>query len=138
MTALQALMVPPPRAAGPAAATLVMSERGGFLVVEDDRLTAADLAEALRDAGARVVGSAPSVAAALGLIAGSGPLGGAMLDVDLRGETVFPVADELVRRGVPFLFVTSHDASAIPERFAHVTRCEKPVDSNRVVPLLLA
>lgn len=138
MTALPAPVALPLKALGPSASALVMPGRGGVLVVEDDRLAADDLAEALREAGARVIGLAPSVEAALALIARAEHLTGATLDLELRGEAVFPVADELARRGVPFLFVTGHEAAAIPERFAHVTCCEKPVDTNRVVPLLLA
>lgn len=121
----------------PRASAVVMAERDRVLVVEHQRVVAVDIAQAFEAAGARVVGVASSVDTALALIADAGSLDGAVLDLDLRGETAFSVADELARRGVPFLFLASDDAGALPERFTHVTRCEKPFDVNRVVSLLL-
>lgn len=114
------------------------AKRDRVLVVEHQRVVADDIVQAFEAAGASVVGVASSMEAALALIADAGPLDGAVLDLDLRGETTLLAADELARRSVPFLFLTSHDAAAIPERFAHVTRCEKPFDVDRVVLLLLA
>lgn len=113
-------------------------ERGGVLIVDGEHLAALDIAQAFEEAGVRVVGVASSVEAALGLIVRSGRLDGAVLDLSLRGELAFPVADELVRRGVPFLFATAHGPAAIPSRFAHVTRCEKPISVDSLVALLLA
>ena len=43
------------------------------------------------------------------------------------------VADRLVTDGVPFIFTTGYDASVIPDHFAHVPRCEKPVSIAKVV-----
>jgi CheY-like chemotaxis protein len=112
--------------------------RDGVLVVEPQCVVADDIAQAFEAAGDWVVGVASSAEAALALIADGRPLAGAVLDLDLRGGTAFPVADELARRDVPFLFLASHVAAAIPDRFAHVTCCEKPFDVDRLVPLLLA
>ncbi|WP_314190624.1 hypothetical protein [Paracoccus yeei] len=44
-------------------------------------------------------------------------LDGAILDVNLQGQMVFPVAHLLLERSVPFLFMTGYDQSVIPERF---------------------
>lgn len=103
-----------------------------LLVVEDEYFLAQEVCEGLKDMGAEIVGPAGSVDDALALIEG-GTLHGAVLDVNLGGEPVFPVADRLAERGVPFLFTTGYDASAIPDRFGAVVRCEKPVDVDRVV-----
>ena len=120
------------------ASTFILSKRGGILIVEDDYIIADDMVQALKAIGIEVVGPVASVKAALALITERGPLDGAVLDVDLQGEMVFPVADELVRRGVPFLFATGHNAAVVPDRFAHVPYCEKPIDMARMVQLLLA
>lgn len=109
-----------------------MPDAGGLagrkiLVVEDDYMIASDLADALRDAGAEVIGPAPSIEAALRLVRAAPEMDAALLDVNLRGEMAFPVADALERRGVPFVFATGYDRAVIPARYAHVTRCEKPV-----------
>lgn len=61
-----------------------------------------------------------------------------MLDINLQGELVFPVADGLVARGVPFVFATGYDAAVIPQRFSRMTRCEKPVDVSVIVNALFA
>jgi hypothetical protein len=54
-------------------------------------------------------------------------IGGAVLDVNLQGELVFPVAEALQPRGMPFVFSTGYDGSTIPARFATVPRHEKPI-----------
>lgn len=97
------------------------------LAVEDEYFIAEELAQVLRNAGATVLGPAPSVEAALDLIRGAVPEA-AVLDVNLCGEMVYPVADLLAARGVPFVFTTGYDRTALPERFAAVRRLEKPFD----------
>lgn len=103
-----------------------------ILVVEDEYMLADDLRAELDEAGAVVVGPAGTVEDAMALIGSGEPIDGAVLDVNLRGEPVFPAADLLAERGVPFLFTTGYDQSAIPERFERVPRCEKPIDMARV------
>lgn len=108
-----------------------------FLVVEDEYLLADDIASRFRSEGAEVVGPAASVDDALDLLDAGAAVDGAVLDLNLQGEKAFPVADLLVQRNVPFVFATGYDSSAIPERFAGVTRCEKPVDPATVIRALL-
>ncbi len=78
------------------------------------------------------MGPAPTIADALALVAAE-PLDGALLDVNLRGEEAFSVADALVERRVPFVFATGYSAEAIPERHRAVPRCEKPVRAAALV-----
>lgn len=107
-----------------------------ILVVEDEYLLADDLAQELMEEGAEVVGPVPSVARAMSLLDAHARLDGAILDINLGGEPVFPVADLLIDRGVPVLFTTGYDAAALPSRLAHVPRCEKPVNIARVTAAL--
>ena len=58
------------------------------------------------------------------------------LDVNLRGEMAFPVADLLIQRGVPFIFTTGYDESVIPDRFANILRCEKPIAVDGIIRAL--
>jgi DNA-binding NtrC family response regulator len=111
-------------------------ERCHILLVEDEYLLADELATELADRGATVLGPVPNVKSALALIDGDGPLHGAILDVNLGGEPAFPVADNLVERGVPVIFTTGYDAAALPERFRHLPRCEKPVSIARITATL--
>jgi hypothetical protein len=51
----------------------------------------------------------------------------AILDIKLGDELVYPLADALRDRGVPFIFATGYDASAIPKVYKDVPLMEKPV-----------
>lgn len=104
-----------------------------ILVVEDEYLIAADLAEALEELGAEVVGPAANVRAALAEIERADDLDGATLDVTLGQEKSFEVAALLKERGVPFVFLTGYGDRGLPERYRDVPRCEKPFDVTRVV-----
>jgi CheY-like chemotaxis protein len=103
-----------------------------ILLVEDDFIIALDQATLLKEAGARVVGPAPTLAAALALVAGAEPLDGAILDLNLRGVMSFPVADALRARSVPFVFLTGYDRSIIPASYADVPVCDKPLNLLRI------
>lgn len=107
-----------------------------ILVVEDDFLIAADLAEGLQELGMTVVGPASSVSDALLEIEAAPDLDAAVLDVNLSGETIFEVADALRTRGVPFIFATGYSVSAVPPEYAEVPRCEKPVPIQALVRCL--
>ncbi len=117
-----------------------MSELNGrsVLVVEDDYLIATEMAAALASRGATIIGPAASVAEAQAmLVAAAAPLDGAVLDINLNGERVFPVADLLAARGVPFVFATGYDLRVIPQPYADVPRCVKPVRISMLVKLLV-
>ena len=104
-----------------------------MLVVEDDYLVARDLCDELADQGAEVVGPAGSVEEALALVAGEPRIDAAVLDINLRNEKVYPVAEALRARGIPFVFTTGYDAWLVPEAFASVRRLEKPVDMRALI-----
>lgn len=102
------------------------------LVVEDEYMLADELATELDDAGATVLGPVGTIENAIALLQEEEHIDGVVLDVNLRGEMVFPVADLLVERGVPFVFTTGYDASTVTPRFEHIVRCEKPINMKRV------
>ncbi|RSV35852.1 response regulator [Sphingomonas sp. ABOLE] len=102
------------------------------LVIEDEFLLADELADALRDAGATVLGPVGTVQHAIDLIRAEARIDCAVVDVNLGGEMVFPAAELLQTRGIPFVFTTGYDASALPPSFRAVLRCEKPVDLRRL------
>lgn len=79
-----------------------------ILVVEDQVLIALDLAGTLEDEGYRVLGPAPTVAAALRLLGQERP-DAAVLDMNLRGEMVTPVARLLQHMNVPFVIASADD-----------------------------
>jgi ActR/RegA family two-component response regulator len=107
-----------------------------LLVVEDDGLIAADFAYVLEERGVEVIGPAGTVAEALRLIQAEEVFDGAVLDINLGDEMVYPVADELTRRGVPFVFTSGYSALVMPTAHADVPRMEKPVDTVALARLL--
>lgn len=109
-----------------------------ILVVEDEYLIADHMQGALEDEGAVVIGPAASVREALRLLDAEAHVDGAVLDINLGSEQVFPVADALQRRGIPFIFATGYAAAGIPATWQHILRVEKPVQMAMVVAALLA
>lgn len=96
------------------------------LVVEDEALVAMMIADILEDLGFEVIGPAASVSRALALIESEGPEV-AVLDVNLGGEKVYPVAEALRSRAVPYLFLTGYGAAGVDPDFATVRILQKPV-----------
>jgi CheY-like chemotaxis protein len=113
------------------------SRSARILVVEDEYLLAEALADALTALGAQVVGPVAGLAEALDLAADAA-IDGAVLDINLRGEMVFPLADALAARGVPYLFATGYGHETIPQRYQDVPTLSKPVDAQALKPLLTA
>jgi len=79
----------------------------------------------VEDAGYEIAGLARSVEAALATISHE-TVDAALLDVNLQGELVFPVANALAERGVPFVFVTAYPPMDIPEKHRHRPVVAKP------------
>ncbi|GGE90376.1 response regulator [Sphingomonas prati] len=104
-----------------------------ILVVEDEYLLAEELSAALAAESVQVVGPAATVEQGTAFLRDTPRLNGAILDVNLRGEPVFDLADMLAEQGVPFMFTTGYDASIIPDRFTHVARYEKPLRMSQII-----
>ena len=107
-------------------------------MVEDEFLISLTMVDFLESLGCEVVGPAARLAAAFEL-AQSESLDAAVLDINIGGDMVWPVAEVLRRRGVPFIFLSAHPRlSEIPILFAAVPRLEKPLEQNRLLRQLSA
>jgi DNA-binding response OmpR family regulator len=95
------------------------------LVVEDEFLVATLIEDMLVAAGCVVAGPIPRLSEALDAV-GSGTFDAAVLDVNLGGDRVYPVADVLSRRNVPFVFVTGYSTGVLPCEYAERPRLCKP------------
>ena len=102
------------------------------LLVEDEFLLSVVLKAELRAAGYDVLGPCATVAAAMEAVQ-SESFDGAILDINLKGELVYPVAEELVRRRIPFMFLSGYALINMPERFRAHRRLAKPADSTAVL-----
>jgi PAS domain S-box-containing protein len=104
------------------------SKSGRVLLVEDEALVGMMMSDFLHDIGFHVVGPFGRVSDAIDAIERE-PLQAAILDINLKGELIYDLADELNGRGVPIVFVTGYGADAVDRRFADVPVLQKPVDS---------
>lgn len=96
-----------------------------ILVVEDDIVLATDLAALLTEAGCKAVLPTTSVASALSTIVHY-VIDGAILDVNVQNEWVFPVAHALAAAQVPFLFLTAYAPESVPPEHRERPLFRKP------------
>lgn len=107
-----------------------------ILIVEDEIFVAIAIEDALVSAGATVLGPAISVASGLALLDDGSTISGAILDVNLVNELVFPLAAYLRDQGVPIIFHTAlYDRSMISEAFPDAIICAKPALNEELVRL---
>jgi FOG: CheY-like receiver len=104
--------------------------------VEDEYLIAEDIRCLLEEAGAVVVGPAPTVTRALALIEAEPAIDGAILDVNLGGEKSFPVAEALRRRSAPFLFATGYNLDDMPPEWRSARCVIKPITPDTLATIL--
>jgi CheY-like chemotaxis protein len=107
-----------------------------ILLVEDEALVAMLVEDELLDAGAHIVGTASSVAEALQIIEaamGDGGISAAVLDLNLDGELVWPVANALDELGVPFLFETGYGMGCNAGKYVTAPVLHKPFDPQALI-----
>jgi two-component SAPR family response regulator len=96
-----------------------------ILVEEDDLLIAVLIEGALQDIGGEIVGPVATLEKALKLVEEE-KFDAAILDVTIRGAKVYPVAELLLARGIPFVFATGYGDWALPEELRDKPRLMKP------------
>ena len=101
--------------------------RQRVLLVEDEFLLSAVLSADLQDSGYDVLGPFASLSRGLEAV-GAESFDGAVLDINLKGEMVYPLAEELLRRGIPFLFLSGYEAANMPDAFRGHARLAKPAN----------
>jgi CheY-like chemotaxis protein len=105
------------------------------LIVEDEYFLADETRRKLLKLGAEVIGPTGKIARALELL-DENEIDAAILDIHLDGDLVFPVAEALEQREIPFVFATGYDPSIIPGRFRGFALCEKPVELEHIARAL--
>lgn len=112
-----------------------MPGQHSILVVEDEPLIAMMLEDFLETLGHTVHASCDNVESATEA-ARKGGFDLAILDVNLNGESVWPVARALREKDIPFVLATGGYVEPAPEEFANVPVIEKPYTVDRVTPAL--
>ncbi len=107
------------------------------LIVEDEPLIALEIEDILSGAGYKPVGPVMTVAAALAIISQS-KVDCAVLDGNLSGVAVDPIATELLHRRIPFVFVSGGSAEQLPPELAHVPFMKKPVHPATLIEMVRA
>ncbi len=95
------------------------------LIVEDEAAISILMEDMLIDFGTEIVGPAARMADAIRL-AREADVDLGVLDINLAGEATYPVADVLRARGIPFVFATGYNLSALPESFRGSPTLQKP------------
>ena len=105
------------------------------LIVEDESLIAMLFEDILEDTGCQIVGPAMNVRQAMALVEDA-EIDVAVLDVNLNGESSFPVAALLQSRGVPLVFSSGYGSEGLPPEWQDRPTLPKPFTSDEVVDML--
>jgi two-component SAPR family response regulator len=108
------------------------------LIVEDNYVVASALQYLIEGYDGAVAAIVPTVARALDVL-GAERVDIAVLDINLQGNSVAPLAEHLQGRGIPFVFVTGYaDPALLPEHLRGYPRFAKPVEAEQLVEAMLA
>ena len=121
-------MAPPSQMAMMSAAQLSIPGNR-ILVVEDEALVAMALCATLGDLGYVVVGPYSRISEAIGALR-TNSIDAAILDINLGGEMVYPLADVLADARIPFVFVTGYGAEEIRHRYDRIPILQKPIETD--------
>jgi PAS domain S-box-containing protein len=99
------------------------------MLVEDEALTAMAVTDLMTDFGFSIVGPFGRLSEAKAALK-KGGIDAAILDINLGGELVYPLADRLLEAKIPFIFVTGYGPESIDRRFAGIPVLQKPVERD--------
>lgn len=105
-----------------------------ILLVEDEPLVAMMMTQMIGELGGEIVGPFSTLSEALG--AALEPIEAAVLDVNVAGELVYPLAERLYAHRKPMIFLTGYDAKSVDRRFASSPILTKPIDERELVTVL--
>jgi CheY-like chemotaxis protein len=105
-------------------------------LVEDEAMVAMMIEDMLQDLGCVLAGCAGTLRGALAKVTALSEFDIAVLDVNLGGENVYPVADLLQSRGVPFIFSTAYGVADHAERYPKSRTLQKPYGPPALASML--
>jgi CheY-like chemotaxis protein len=107
------------------------------LLVEDEMMIRMLLEDMLSDLGYTVAGEAAKLDEAL-VMAKQAEFDLAILDVNLNGQPITPVAEVLLERGLPFVFASGYDRGGVPAAYSHFPLLQKPFQAEALARALAA
>ncbi|MDZ4777856.1 MAG: response regulator [Alphaproteobacteria bacterium] len=102
------------------------------ILVEDEALIAMIIEEMISDLGCTAIGPAATLDEALSLVASTTDADCALLDINLRGASSWPIADALRAKGVPFAFVSGYGPAGLEPKYKGETVLAKPIDTMQL------
>jgi CheY-like chemotaxis protein len=113
-----------------------------ILIVEDMFLVAMEIERMMTELKCRIVGGGPvpRLQKALAIVRAHGPGGeidGVLLDVNLNGEESYPIAEELIALGIPFILMTGYGSPSIPEQHRRRPRLTKPFGYQDLIDMMV-
>ena len=106
-----------------------------ILIIEDEYFIADELSRSLTRSGAEVVGPASEIQAGLTLLS-ENSVDCALLDINLRGRSVFPLAEKLSTEGIPWVYLTGYGDRIVPADLRGAAHLEKPIDEASLIEAL--
>src|SRR5262249_53547560 len=95
------------------------------------------VSDAMTELGYQVVGPFSRPPDAIAAVK-DGDIAAAILDINLAGTLVYPVAEELTQRGIPFVFVTGYGIESIDKRFSSIPALQKPIERESLQRIFLS
>ena len=105
------------------------------MVAEDELLVAMLIEDILADAGCTIIGPFTNVADAMRAVEAGG-IDVALLDVNLRGQKIYPVGMALQARGIPFFLLSGYGQDAIPSEHPTWKACSKPFKAEDILRMI--
>jgi two-component SAPR family response regulator len=113
-----------------------MTEARRILIVEDEMIVALFIEDLLDELGHKAVGTISRLDEAIAR-ADNIDFDMAILDVHLQGKEVFPFAELLAAKGVPFVFATGYGERGIPERLRSAPTLQKPFRPEELADMIV-
>src|SRR5262245_61036340 len=110
-------------------------DRKRILVVEDEPLIAMDLERVVAISDCDVMGPACTIDEGMQSLRHD-HIDGAIIDVHVAGQMVFPLADALDAQHVPYIILSGHDRRVLPVRYSQRPFMAKPYDETKLVMLI--
>lgn len=103
-----------------------------ILVVEDETIVAMLIEGMLTDSGCEIVGPALNLRRATALATSEPSIDAAILDVNVGGQPVFPVAEILNARHIPFVFASGYGQAGLPREWRYRPMVQKPLSAKQL------